>query len=224
MEAGAAYPPCILPAGPTLWEDLPEVTLECVAAFLQPGEVLCFAQTCTTSLTAVSVARGGKVPPMEHRFLHLAVSGGQLEMVKWTPCPRDFRKCLLLAEEDGAVRAYLQMALDVLRICYHNPPMTVTETADAVALIDQGVDLHAKTSGGWTPLHSACDNGNTEVVNTLPMKDTDVHAKTSQGYTPMHYARQHGYYDISPRCCGRRVQSGRPRTLTQTTRHTGHAQ
>ena len=96
---------------------------------------------------------------MEPRFLKLAISSGQLEMVKWMraqcpPCPCDFEACLELAEEGGAVRAYLQMGLDLLRMCgISTEDMTATETADAVGLIDQGADLHAKAKYGWTPLH-----------------------------------------------------------------------
>jgi ankyrin repeat protein len=66
--------------------------------------------------------------------------------------------------------------------------MTAAETADAVGLIDQGADLHAKTIGGWTPLHWACKNGHVEVVKALLEKGADLHAKTNLGETPLHYA------------------------------------
>jgi hypothetical protein len=77
---------------------------------------------------------------MEPQFLKLAISSGQLGLLEWMsahypPCPCDFVACLGLAEEGGAVRAYLQMALDLLRIC-NIEDMSVTETADAVAFID----------------------------------------------------------------------------------------
>ena len=67
------------------------------------------------------------------------------------PCPCDFNACLEVAE-DKAVWAYFQTGLDLLRMCgIRTETMTATETADAVALIDQGADLHAKDSYGGTP-------------------------------------------------------------------------
>jgi hypothetical protein len=59
---------------------------------------------------------------MEPRFLNLKFGSGHLKMVKWMrahhpSCPCDSEACLELAEEGGAVRAYLQMALDLLRMC-----------------------------------------------------------------------------------------------------------
>jgi ankyrin repeat protein len=83
------------------------------------------------------------------------------------PCPCDFQVCLELAEEGGAVRAYLQMGLDPLRMCDTSTgDMSATETADAVGLIDQGADLHTKNNYGRTPLHFAF-YGHTEVVKAL---------------------------------------------------------
>jgi ankyrin repeat protein len=123
-------------------------------------------------------------------------------MVKWMraqcpPCPCDFEACLELAEEGGAVRAYLQMGLDLLRMCSNTETMTAIDTADAVGLIDQGADVHAKDNGGHTPLHRACRYGHAEVVKALLEKGADVHAKDSTGWTPLHYACKEGHAEVA---------------------------
>ena len=92
--------------------------------------------------------------------------------------------------------AYLQMALDLLRM-YSSETMTAMESVDAVALIDQGADLHAKTSHGYMPLHCACWNGNAEVAKVLLEKGADVHSKDSDGWTPLLWACRIGHDDIA---------------------------
>jgi ankyrin repeat protein len=90
------------------------------------------------------------------------------------------------------------MGLDLLRMCgISTEDMTATETADAVGLIDQGADVHAKSYRGWTPLHRACVNGHAEVVKALLEKGADVHAKANDGKTPLHRACRYGHYDIA---------------------------
>ena len=74
---------------PVSLEDIP---LTRVVEYLDDGEVYPLALTCSSSLAAVQAVHGGMVPPMEPRFLKLAISSGQLEMVKWMraqkpPCP-----------------------------------------------------------------------------------------------------------------------------------------
>jgi hypothetical protein len=123
---------------------------------------------------------GGLVPTIEPQFLKLAISSGQLGLLEWMrahcpPCPCDFEVCPELTDEGGTVRAYLQMGLNLLRMCgIGTEDMTATEMADAVALIDQGADLHAKNNDGWTPLYGACE-GKAEVVKALLEKGADVH-------------------------------------------------
>jgi ankyrin repeat protein len=89
------------------------------------------------------------------------------------------------------VAAYLQIALDLVAMC-NTESMTTTEMADAVALIDQGVDQHAKDIYGSTPLHLACRYGLAEVVKALLEKDAGLHAKDSDGYTPLYNASMNG--------------------------------
>ena len=185
---------------PVTLEDIP---LTRVVEYLDNGEVYPLALTWSSSLAAVQAVHGGVVPSMEPQFLKLAIISGQLEMVKWMraqcpPCPCDFEACLELAEEGGAVRAYLQMGLDLLRMCSNTETMTAIDTADAVGLIDQGADVHAKySSRGSTPLHNACESGRAEVVKALLEKGADVQAKTSNGCTPLLLACRDGHDDIA---------------------------
>jgi ankyrin repeat protein len=179
---------------------LEDIPLKRVVEYLDNGEVYPLALTCSSSLAAVQAVHGGVVPSMEPRFLKLAISSGQLEMVKWMHaqcplCPCDFRACRELAEEGGAVRAYLQMILDLLRMC-KTRTMPATETADAVGLIDQWADQHAKDDYGSTPLHWTCMEGHAEVVKALLEKGVDLHAKDIDGSMPLHNACYNGHADV----------------------------
>ena len=131
----------------------------------------------------------------------LVIQESELGLLKWMrtqkpPCPCDFRACLELAEQGGAVRAYLQTELDLGKMCgTETENMTATETADAVALIDQGVD-NVKDDGA-APLHWACQEGHAEVVMALLEKGADVDAKNNDGYTPLHCVCWNGHHDIA---------------------------
>jgi ankyrin repeat protein len=75
--------------------------------------------------------------------------------------------------------------------------MTVIETADAVGLIDQGADLHAKVMLGDTPLHNVCYNGHAEVVKALLEKGANVHTEDIDGETPLYLACRNSHHDIA---------------------------
>jgi len=203
-----------------VWGNFPSKVFLCMAGFLDAGEVLCFAMTCHSVLEAVQATHGGEVPPMKTKYLKLAVSSGRVEMVKWMrsqkkpPCPCDFKECLQLAEGE-AVRAYFQKGLDLLHMC-ETDPMTAAVTADIVVLINQGADVHVKTSGGeYTPLHMACMEGPAEdvmplldlhyskyvsglaaVAMALLDKGAEVNATNSGGSTPLHYAAENGHAEL----------------------------
>jgi hypothetical protein len=100
---------------------------------------------------ALRACGGSQLPFVWDKGLcRLVVQQGQLGLLKWMraqkpPCPCDFKACLGLAEEGGAMRAYLQMGLDLLRMSGINiKDITAIETADAVGLIGQGADVQAK--------------------------------------------------------------------------------
>jgi ankyrin repeat protein len=55
--------------------------------------------------------------------------------------------------------------------------------------IDQGADVTASDTLGWTPLHiAASENITTEIIRVLVERGADVNAKTCQNCTPLHRA------------------------------------
>jgi len=151
---------------------------------------------------ALRACGGSQLPcAWDEAMCGIVVHRCQLGLLKWMraqrpPRPCDFEACLELAGEGGAVEAYVTMGLDLLRMC-STRPMPATETADAVALIGQGVDLHAKDSDGYTPLHDACRCGHKEVVKALLEKGADVHTMADDGMTPLHQPCENGHNDIA---------------------------
>jgi hypothetical protein len=100
---------------------------------------------CAASRGGVDKARALKAfgCAWDVRKCEIIAKNGHVELLKWMraqpPCPCDFEVCLELAEEGGAVQAYLQIALHLLMMCMtETKDMTATKAADAVALVDQG--------------------------------------------------------------------------------------
>jgi len=61
------------------------------------------------------------------------------------------------------------------------------------ALVESGADVnYATSSGGWTALMGAADQGNLEIVKYLVSKKADVNAKTRQGRTALIRSAYHG--------------------------------
>jgi hypothetical protein len=130
-----------------------------------------------------------------------------LELLKWMraqrlPCPCDLEACLELAKDGGEVRAYFQTGLDLLAMCDteidDDDDATVAEmVANVVALVDQGVDINATDSHGWTTLLFACEKGLAEEAMALVEKGTDVQAKDGDGYTPLHLAFPEGLAEMA---------------------------
>jgi hypothetical protein len=64
-------------------------------------------------------------------------------------------------------------------------------------LIDKGADIQAKSSGGWTPLHSAAgQGGHIEIVRLLCDRGADIEARDNGGWRPLHYAAIYGHISI----------------------------
>ena len=62
-------------------------------------------------------------------------------------------------------------------------------------LIISGIDLEMKTPAGSTPLHTACEFGNFDVVKIL-INDVDIYKKNSYQETAEDLARLYGHSDI----------------------------
>lgn len=59
-------------------------------------------------------------------------------------------------------------------------------------LADHGVPVDQKTTGGRTPLHNACGQGNIEGAKALITRGADPNAATDQGQTPLFFAVNRG--------------------------------
>jgi ankyrin repeat protein len=63
-------------------------------------------------------------------------------------------------------------------------------------LLKFGADVHAKSDGGWTPLHNACEKGSMVVVRILLEAGAEPNGKLLNGMTPLHLAAQGGHLDV----------------------------
>lgn len=63
-------------------------------------------------------------------------------------------------------------------------------------LLKYGADPNAKSDGGWTPLHNACEVGSETIVGILIGVGSDVNAKLLNGMTPLHLASQGGHIEV----------------------------
>ena len=60
-----------------------------------------------------------------------------------------------------------------------------------------GVDVNAKNSVGFTPLHYAAHEGHMEIAELLITNSADVNEKVSGGRTPLHRAASLGHKEIA---------------------------
>ena len=65
----------------------------------------------------------------------------------------------------------------------------------AIALLENGADVHTKNNEGSTPLQCASSDGHTLVA--LVENIADVHANTSSGETPLHRACVNGHAEVA---------------------------
>ena len=55
-------------------------------------------------------------------------------------------------------------------------------------LIKHKANIHAKTTDGWYPIHSAARWNQSDVIKVLLEHGADINAKTNGGQTPLHLA------------------------------------
>jgi ankyrin repeat domain-containing protein 50 len=60
-------------------------------------------------------------------------------------------------------------------------------------LLEEGTDIEAKDSGGWTALHEAAGNEQGAVVRLLLEKGANIEQKTNDGLTALHCAAEKGH-------------------------------
>lgn len=68
--------------------------------------------------------------------------------------------------------------------------------AEVRELVEDGIDLGAVTSTGWTALHHAAFHGRSDVVALLLENGAPVAARHPRGWTPLHRAAEHGSIEI----------------------------
>ncbi|KAF0720286.1 Aste57867_430 [Aphanomyces stellatus] len=109
--------------------------------------------------------------------LHDASSNGHLEVVKVLVNYLDIN----LRTKDGATPLYVAAGTGKLAILNF--------------LLDKKADMMLASNIGWTPLHSACYNGQLEVVRVLA-KYMDLNMPTKTGTTPLYVAAGNGQLDV----------------------------
>ena len=75
------------------------------------------------------------------------------------------------------------------------PRMTVAEGIQE--LIKDGLDVNSKGNDGWTPLHWAVWNGNTELAKALIQAGAKVNTKDNGGLTPLHRAAYYNHTEVA---------------------------
>ena len=63
-----------------------------------------------------------------------------------------------------------------------------TRTETVRILLKYGADLSCRDEKGWTLLHYAIREGNTQMLDLFLSKGMDINAKDKYGYTPLHWA------------------------------------
>lgn len=66
-------------------------------------------------------------------------------------------------------------------------------------LVEAGADVNARQHGGYTPLHSAAQNGKMEIVDLLLDRGADADAATDDGRRAADFAREKGHDDVIAR-------------------------
>ncbi|KAL8667458.1 MAG: hypothetical protein Q9202_000674 [Teloschistes flavicans] len=63
-------------------------------------------------------------------------------------------------------------------------------------LLGNGANVHAKSDGGWTPLHNAAEKGYEDVASLLLEWGANVNTTTSSGMTALHWCARNGHINI----------------------------
>lgn len=84
---------------------------------------------------------------------------------------------------------------------------------------NEGIDINYAAEDGWTSLHFACLNGNTELLKLLLEKNANSEAVTSMRYTALHIGAQMGHLRILEALISSRVKMNSQDALGNTPLH-----
>ncbi|ACO48003.1 Hypothetical protein Deide_3p00720 (plasmid) [Deinococcus deserti VCD115] len=70
------------------------------------------------------------------------------------------------------------------------------DTAQAIALIAQGVNINTRNSGGYTPLMMAANSGCTDIARLLIARGADLSVKTSAGWDAAYLAKLNNHQAV----------------------------
>ena len=60
--------------------------------------------------------------------------------------------------------------------------------SDVESMLDTGTDVNAENPHGWTPLLSACEHEQPDIIRLLIARGADINYADSNGWTPLHNA------------------------------------
>ncbi len=60
--------------------------------------------------------------------------------------------------------------------------------ADVESMLDMGTDINAENPRGWTPLLSACEHEQPDIIRLLVARGANINHADSNGWTPLHNA------------------------------------
>ncbi|EED21298.1 ankyrin repeat protein [Talaromyces stipitatus ATCC 10500] len=102
---------------------------------------------------------------------------------------------LLLSRPQGCPSDYVNVTELRNKAALHLA--TAHDREDVVELLlEYGADVNARSDGGWTPFHNACDKGCEKIVRILLQAGADFNSQLLNGMTSLHLAAQAGHTDV----------------------------
>lgn len=183
------------------------------AGKIQMPKKLC-QRTCLESQRALLMLNGAKQKQAEGRpellELNRAKCSSSLKKLKKKSegelsCSKE--NCPSLVTKMNFHKTNLKGETALHRVCIKN------QVEKLIILLSlPGVDINVKDNAGWTPLHEACNYGNTECVQEILQRCPEVDLLTQvDGVTPLHDALSNGHVEIGKLL----LQHGGPELLQQ---------